>query len=124
MSSKLNSNVCYVYIRSGAIQIDVTLPCLYSRMNDNSFFCVYIISRFSKNSNNVGSTCNKVMSVWLTSHVKRSLCAGESVNTYFSIIKNKITKIIQHIKAKTIKNINTIGTIFCVAVILPALCEP
>ena len=33
------------------------------------------------------------------SHVKRSVCAGDSVNTYFSF-----TKIMQHIKGKTIKN--------------------
>jgi len=48
---------------------------------------------------------------------------GESVNTYFSLIKNKRTKIMQHIKVKTTKNvqyITTIGTIYCVALILPA----
>jgi len=33
--------------------------------------------------------------------------------------KNKLTKIMQHIKAKTVKKITTIGTIYCVAVILP-----
>jgi len=41
-----------------------------------------------------------------------SVCVGESVNTYFSVIKIKEQKYVQYI--------TTIGTIYCVAVILPA----
>ena len=51
---------------------------------------LYTISLSSKNSNNVGSMCSMSgQCAWLTSHVKRSVCAGESVNTEFLPHENK-----------------------------------
>jgi len=55
--------------------------------------CAYTISRSSKNSNNVGSMRNMSgQCAKLKSYVKRSVCVGKSVNTYFSLIKIKEQK--------------------------------